>query len=100
MVLCIYLSAEERNKGGYMLVILGITGLIIILWPVLGAGIASLFNGIIVLISLPIYWIARIVKRPHNEEEDNKLIRVTSAIALCMVIICFFTLMILQSISN
>ena len=81
-----------------MFLILGITGLAIILWPVLSTAAASLFNGIIVLISLPIYWIARLVKRPHDEMEDNKLTRATSAIAMCMVIICFFTLMILRSI--
>lgn len=49
-----------------MFVLIFIIGLIIILWPVIGGAIASLFNGLVMVVSSPFYWIMRLIKSPKN----------------------------------
>lgn len=73
-----------------MFTLIFIIGLLVILWPVIGGAIASLFNGIVIIVSSPLYWIMRLVKRPKNSEEDDKISKSASAIAMCIVIAAIF----------
>lgn len=68
-----------------------IIGLIVILWPVIGGAIASLFNGIVIGVSCPFYWSMRLIKRPKNAEEDDRISKIASSIAMCIVITAIFS---------
>ena len=68
-----------------MFTLIFLIGLIVILWPVIGGAIASLFNGIVIVVSSPFYWILRLIKRPKNSEEDDKISKIASSIATMMM---------------
>ena len=74
-----------------MFTLIFIIGLLVILWPVIGGAIASLFNYIVIVASSPFYWILRLIKRPKNSEEDDKISKIASSIAMCIVITAIFT---------
>ena len=73
-----------------MFTLIFIIGLLVILWPVIGGAIASLFNCIVIIVSSPLYWTMRLVKRPKNSEEDDKISKSASSIAMCIVIAAIF----------
>lgn len=75
-----------------------IIGLIVILWPVIGGAIASLFNGIVIGVSCPFYWIMRLIKSPKNAEEDDRTSHTAALIAMCIVITSTFAMLIIALI--
>ena len=81
-----------------MFVFLCILGFGIILWPVIGGAIAYIFNGVVLIISSPFYWIMRIFKRPKNEEEDKRMSSISVTLAFISVIVTTLTLMIIKSL--
>ena len=78
-----------------MFVLIFIIGLIIILWPVIGGAIASLFNGLVMVVSGPFYWIMRLIKSPKNAEEDDRISHEAASIAMCIVITAIFAMLII-----
>ena len=78
-----------------MFALIFIIGLIIILWPVTGGAIASLFNGLVMVVSSPFYWIMRITKRPESREEDDRISKTASVIATCLVLTAIFAAIII-----
>ena len=78
-----------------MFALIFIIGLIIILWPVTGGAIASLFNGLVMVASSPFYWIMRITKRPESREEDDRISKAASVIATCLVLTAIFAAIII-----
>ena len=81
-----------------MFVFLCILGFGIILWPVISGAIAYIFNGVVLIISSPFYWIMRIFKRPKNEEEDKRMSSISVTLAFISVIVTTLTLMIIKSL--
>ena len=75
-----------------MFALIFIIGLIIILWPVIGGAIASLFNVLVVVVSSPFYWIMRRIKGPRNTEEDDRISKTAASIAICTVIAAIFVM--------
>ena len=80
-----------------MMVFIFIAGLAIILWPVLGGTIAALFNGAVIIISLPIYWTMRIIKCPKDEKEELMMTKVSGAAAMFTILLLLFGLLICSS---
>ena len=80
-----------------MMVFIFIVGLAIILWPVLGGTIAALFNGAVIIISLPIYWTMRIIKRPKDEKEELMMTKVSGAAAMFTILLLLLGLLIYSS---
>ena len=78
-----------------MFVLIFIIGLIIILWPVIGGAIASLFNGLVMVVSSPFYWIMRLIQSPKNAEEDDRISHEAASIAMCIVITAIFAMLII-----
>ena len=78
-----------------MFVLIFIIGLIIILWPVIGGVITSFFNGVVLVVSSPFYWILRITKRPESREEDDKISKTASVIASSLVLTAIFAVIII-----
>lgn len=78
-----------------LIIIIGIIGLIIILWPIIGGAVASLFNGIVIVISSPFYWIMKLIKSPKNAEEDDRIAKTATATAMGIVITAIFITMII-----
>lgn len=72
-----------------------IIGLIIILWPVIGGAIASLFNGVVMVVSFLFYWILRITKRPESREEDDRISKTAAVIATSLVLTAIFAVIII-----
>ena len=72
-----------------------IIGLIIILWPVIGWAIASLFNGVVMVVSFLFYWILRITKRPESREEDDRISKTAAVIATSLVLTAIFAVIII-----
>ena len=81
-----------------MFALIFIIGLIIILWPVIGGAIASLFNGLVMVVSSPLYWIMRLIKSPKNAEEDDRISHEAASIAMCIVITAIFAMLIIALI--
>lgn len=81
-----------------MFVFLCILGFGIILWPVISGALVSLFNGVVLIISSPFYWIMRIIRRPKNEEEDKRISSISVTLAFISVIVTTLTLMIIKSL--
>ena len=78
-----------------MFALIFIIGLIIILWPVIGGALASLFNGIVVIVSSPCYWIMRLIKCPRNKEEDDRITKNATETAMGIVITAIFVILII-----
>ena len=72
-----------------------IIGLIIILWPVIGWAIASLFNDVVMVVSFLFYWILRITKRPESREEDDRISKTAAVIATSLVLTAIFAVIII-----
>ena len=72
-----------------------IIGLIIILWPVIGGAIASLFNGVVMVVSFLFYWILRITKRPESREEDDRISKTAAVIATSLALTAIFAVIII-----
>ena len=81
-----------------MFVFLCILGFGIILWPVISGAIAYIFNGVVLIISSPIYWIMRIIRRPKKEEEDKRMSSISVTLAFISVIVGTLTLIIIKSL--
>ena len=81
-----------------MFALIFIIGLIIILWPVIGGAIASLFNGLVMVVSSPFYWIMRLIKSPKNAEEDDRISHEAASTAMCIVITAIFAMLIIALI--
>lgn len=81
-----------------MFTLIFIIGLIIILWPVIGGAIASLFNGLVIVVSSPFYWIMRHIKSPKNKEEDDRISKTAATIAICTIIAAIFVTLIIVSL--
>ena len=81
-----------------MFTLIFIIGLFIILWPVIGGAITSLFNGVVLVVSGPFYWIMRLIKSPKNCKEDDRLSKIASAISMCLVLTSIFTTIIIALI--
>lgn len=81
-----------------MFTLIFIIVLVVILWPLIGSGIASLFNGVVMIISCPIYWALRVFKRPKDKSEDDKLTKWSVAMAMFIIVAAFFTYMIIKTI--
>lgn len=79
------------------MVVIFIVGLAIILWPVVGGGISALFNRTVIIISLPIYWIMRIFKRPKDEKEELRMTKVSGAAAMFTLLLLLLGLLIYSS---
>ena len=77
-----------------------IIGLIVILWPVIGGAIASLFNGIVIGVSCPSYWIMRFIKSPKDAEEGDRISNAASSIAMLIVLTAIFVMLIILSFRN
>ena len=80
-----------------MMVFIFIVGLAIILWPVLGGTIAALFNGAAIIISLPIYWTMRIIKRPKDEKEELMMTKASGAASMFTILHLLLGLLIYSS---
>lgn len=80
-----------------MLILVFIIGLVFILWPVIGGFITFLFNGIILVISLPFYWGMKIIMRPQDKTEDDKLSKISTIIGFIVSICLIFTLIITKA---
>lgn len=83
-----------------MFAMIFIIGLIVILWPVIGGAIASLFNGIVIGVSCPFYWIMRLIKSPKNAEEGDRISNAASSIAMLIVLTAIFVMLIILSFRN
>ena len=81
-----------------MFAMIFIIGLIVILWPVIGGAIASLFNGLVMVVSSTFYWIMRLIKSPKNAEEDDRISHEAASIAMCIVITAIFAMLIIALI--
>ena len=81
-----------------MFAMIFIIGLIVILWPVIGGAIASLFNGLVMVVSSTFYWIMRLIKSPKNAEEDDRASHTAALIAMCIVITSTFAMLIIALI--
>ena len=81
-----------------MFVFLCILGFGIILWPVISGALAYIINGVVLIISSPIYWIMRIFWSPKNEEEDKRMSSISVTLAFISVIVATFALMIIKSL--
>lgn len=79
-----------------MLAIIGIIVLIIISWPFIGGVISSLFNGIVIAVSLPFYWIMWIIKKPKDEKEEARLTNISASIAMIITVATLFFIMIVK----
>lgn len=80
-----------------MMVFIFIAGLVIILWPVVGGTISALFNGAAIIISLPVYWIMRIIKRPKDEKEELMMTKASGAAAMFTILLLLLGLLIYSS---
>ena len=78
-----------------MFTLIFIIGFIIILWPVISGAIASLFNGVVMVVSFLFYWILRLIKSPKDAVEADRISHTAASIAMCIVITAIFAMLIL-----
>ena len=71
-----------------------IIGLVIILWPLIGGLIGTIFTLTVMAVSLPLYWLMRIVKHPKSSAEDRKLTQISSGISMVITVIALLALLI------